>query len=397
VLALDTNTLIVVTAITLILTASAILISWLINRQIAGANHWSLGYLFLASGILLQATQEYLNPLISIGLANHTIVAGGYLIWMGSRMFQGRQALPFHYFIILQLVLFMMLALLKLESSGLADRTILMSAILGALSLLIASELLRKNAQRNLSTTITGIVFVLLAIAFIARGLSVEILPKQGNMVTVGKHSHITYLFAIVFNIPIAFGFIIMLTERLENRLQKLANTDFLTGLHSRRAIVEAADRLISRSNRSHSSTSLVMMDLDHFKNINDTYGHQAGDALLSHFADTMRQCFRPDDLIGRIGGEEFIAILTNTGFADAMEAAERLRTTFEKEPTAFSGHQIDATVSIGIATTEHGAETFNQLFKDADKALYHAKGTGRNCIASILDSAIVPVNSTIS
>ncbi len=396
-LALDTNTLIVVTAITLILTASAILISWLINRQIAGANHWSLGYLFLASGILLQATQEYLNPLISIGLANHTIVAGGYLIWMGSRMFQGRQALPFHYFIILQLVLFMMLALLKLESSGLADRTILMSAILGALSLLIASELLRKNAQRNLSTTITGIVFVLLAIAFIARGLSVEILPKQGNMVTVGKHSHITYLFAIVFNIPIAFGFIIMLTERLENRLQKLANTDFLTGLHSRRAIVEAADRLISRSNRSHSSTSLVMMDLDHFKNINDTYGHQAGDALLSHFADTMRQCFRPDDLIGRIGGEEFIAILTNTGFADAMEAAERLRTTFEKEPTAFSGHQIDATVSIGIATTEHGAETFNQLFKDADKALYHAKGTGRNCIASILDSAIVPVNSTIS
>ena len=396
-LALDTNTLIVVTAVTLILTASAILISWLINRQIAGANHWSLGYLFLASGILLQATQEYLNPLISIGLANHTIVAGGYLIWMGSRMFQGRQALPFHYFIILQLVLFMMLALLKLESSGLADRTILMSAILGALSLLIASELLRKNAQRNLSTTITGIVFVLLAIAFIARGLSVEILPKQGNMVTVGKHSHITYLFAIVFNIPIAFGFIIMLTERLENRLQKLANTDFLTGLHSRRAIVEAADRLISRSNRSHSSTSLVMMDLDHFKNINDTYGHQAGDALLSHFADTMRQCFRPDDLIGRIGGEEFIAILTNTGFADAMEAAERLRTTFEKEPTAFSGHQIDATVSIGIATTEHGAETFNQLFKDADKALYHAKGTGRNCIASILDSAIVPVNSTIS
>jgi len=397
VLALDTNTLIVVTAITLILTASAILISWLINRQIAGANHWSLGYLFLASGILLQATQEYLNPLISIGLANHTIVAGGYLIWMGSRMFQGRQALPFHYFIILQLVLFMMLALLKLESSGLADRTILMSAILGALSLLIASELLRKNAQRNLSTTITGIVFVLLAIAFIARGLSVEILPKQGNMVTVGKHSHITYLFAIVFNIPIAFGFIIMLTERLENRLQKLANTDFLTGLHSRRAIVEAADRLISRSNRSHSSTSLVMMDLDHFKNINDTYGHQAGDALLSHFADTMRQCFRPDDLIGRIGGEEFIAILTNTGFSDAMESAERLRTTFEKEPTAFSGHQIDATVSIGIATTEHGAETFNQLFKDADKALYHAKGTGRNCIASILDSAIVPVNSTIS
>ena len=206
-LALDTNTLIVVTAITLILTASAILISWLINRQIAGANHWSLGYLFLASGILLQATQEYLNPLISIGLANHTIVAGGYLIWMGSRMFQGRQALPFHYFIILQLVLFMMLALLKLESSGLADRTILMSATLGALSLLIASELLRKNAQRNLSTTITGIVFVLLAIAFIARGLSVEILPKQGNMVTVGKHSHITYLFAIVFNIPIRLWF----------------------------------------------------------------------------------------------------------------------------------------------------------------------------------------------
>ena len=394
--ALDTNTLIIVTAITLILTSGAILISWQINRQIVGAKHWSLGYLLLASGILLQATQEYLNPLISIGLANHIIVSGFYFTWMGSRVFQGRPLLPVRHFIILHLALFMMLVLLKLESSGLADRTILMSAILGVLSLLIASELLRNNSQKNLSATITGTVFVLLSIAFIARGISVEILPERGNMVTAGKHSHITYLFAIIFNIPIAFGFIIMLTEQLENRLQKLANTDFLTGLHSRRAIVNTADRLISRSNRSSSFTSLVMMDLDHFKNINDTYGHQAGDALLSHFAEVMRQCFRPDDLIGRMGGEEFIAILTNTRFSDAIDAAERLRATFEKESVPFNGQHISATVSIGIATTEHGAETFNQLFKEADKALYHAKGTGRNCVASIINSSEISINSAM-
>ncbi|MCW8888608.1 MAG: GGDEF domain-containing protein, partial [Gammaproteobacteria bacterium] len=179
------------------------------------------------------------------------------------------------------------------------------------------------------------------------------------------------------------FGFVIMLTERLENRLRHLADTDYLTGLNSRRAVVKTAERLISRGNKSNKPTSLVMLDLDNFKVINDTYGHPAGDELLRHFGRMMRDCFRPDDLIGRMGGEEFVAVLAETKLSDAYEAAERLRATFGDKPVLVHGQDINATVSIGISTTESGSENFSQLFNRADKELYQAKKSGRNRISS--------------
>jgi diguanylate cyclase (GGDEF)-like protein len=378
---LDIQTLICVTVITLVLTASAILLTWLINRNIPGASHWAVGYLLIATGVVLQGTQEQLHPIISIGLANHSFAAGFYIIWMGARIFQDKLALPLRNFVIMHGALFISLLLFGLESGALVERTILMSLLLGFISLLIAKDLLHRHTQHNLSNTIIGVIFALLAISFMARGITVEMLPQSGTIVTGGRHSQATYLFAIIFNIVVAFGFIIMLTERLEKRLKQLADTDFLTGLKSRRAVVQTAERLISRANKNSDPTSLVMLDLDNFKVINDTYGHPAGDALLCHFSKMMRDCFRPDDLIGRMGGEEFVAVLAKTKLKDAIKTAERLRTTFENQPALINGQDINATVSIGIATTEGGAKSFKQLFKEADHALYQAKGSGRNCV----------------
>ncbi|MCW8825854.1 MAG: GGDEF domain-containing protein [Gammaproteobacteria bacterium] len=382
---LDTQTLIIITVITLILTAGAILLTWMINRKMPGANHWALGYLLIATGVLLQGTQEFLHPIISKGFANHSFAAGFYLLWMGTRIFQNKEALSLRYFIVMHLMLLMMLVLLGLDSSGLVERTILMSLLLGSISFLISFDLLRDRSDNNFSHTVIGIIFALLTIAFIARGFGAGMMPESGTMVSAGRHSHITYLFAIIFNIVVAFGFVIMLTERLENRLRHLADTDYLTGLNSRRAVVKTAERLISRGNKSNKPTSLVMLDLDNFKVINDTYGHPAGDELLRHFGRMMRDCFRPDDLIGRMGGEEFVAVLAETKLSDAFEAAERLRATFGNKPVLVHGQDINATVSIGISTTESGSENFSQLFNRADKELYQAKQSGRNRISSKL------------
>ncbi len=395
---LDTPTLIIVTAIALTLTSVAILISWQINRRISGASHWSLGCVLIAVSVLLRAASSYLHPIFSIGLAIHILVAGFYLAWMGTRIFQGKRSLPLRHFVFMQITLLLVLYLVGIGSGGFAVRTILVSGILGLFSLLIANDLLRSQVPSKLSTTFTGCILILLSIAFIVRGLSIEILLEGGNIITAGTHSKVTYLFGIVFSIAITFGLIIMLNERLEDRLQKLADTDFLTGLNSRRAIVKAGERMILRNSLDKSPTSMVIMDLDNFKIVNDTYSHLAGDATLRHFAKTMRHCFRPNDLLGRLGGEEFIAILANTRLNDAIEAAERLRVTFEKEPTRFNKQMINATVSVGIATAEHGAESFNQLFKDADHSLYQSKNSGRNQVSSTISAsrcAIPAINDT--
>jgi len=394
---LDPKTLIIIAAITLIITSGAILISSIINRHVAGAKQWALGYMLIATGVILQTTQQYIHPIFSIVLMNQLITAGCYLAWMGARIFQRKSPLPLRYFIIVQLILLLMFTLIGLEGSGFTNRVVLMSAVIALLSALTARELITNYNKKNIATTITGITFALLAIVFIARGISIEIFPERGNMLTAGKAPVITYFITLIFNILITFGFIIMLTERLENRLQQLADTDFLTGLDSRRAIVNSAERLISRGQYENSNTALLMMDLDKFKQVNDTYGHLAGDAVLCHFAKTMRQCLRPNDLIGRMGGEEFVAILANSSFSDTTAAAERLRAAFESEPTQFNDQLIDTTVSIGISATEDGADNFDQLFKEADHALYHAKRTGRNRIASHSDTAKIKTEESIS
>ena len=162
--------------------------------------------------------------------------------------------------------------------------------------------------------------------------------------------------------------------------LKELALTDGLTGLPNRRAVDDWATRQISEAARYRFPLCVVLMDLDHFKSINDKYGHEAGDTVLKKFSDILKGDFRRSDICGRIGGEEFLFVLTHASLKEAKQVAERVRAQLEATPFDFGGKSVVVTASFGIAGFEEPpAPEFNRLVARADAALYSAKRLGRN------------------
>ncbi len=179
-------------------------------------------------------------------------------------------------------------------------------------------------------------------------------------------------------------GMIIDITERkrLEANLEKQARIDSLTGLNNRRYFYELLQHELSRSERFGSSLSLLMIDIDHFKRFNDIYGHNAGDSILKEMGIICLHAMREVDIIGRIGGEEFAAVLPGLDLPLAVEAAERLRIVISDSVVELSGGEtVHFTVSIGAACLVDRDESIGALLKRADNALYEAKRDRRNCV----------------
>ena len=167
-----------------------------------------------------------------------------------------------------------------------------------------------------------------------------------------------------------------LMALRKAEAARRMAQTDELTGLANRRAVMDWLDRKIASRRADESEVSLIMFDIDHFKQVNDTYGHQAGDEVLKQVSRIAREVAREEDLIGRMGGEEFIIGMANAGTFVARTVAERLRRVIAAE-SAVAGIPA-VTVSVGYATSVE-CDTSLGMFARADAALYEAKGAGRN------------------
>src|ERR1700728_3526550 len=162
--------------------------------------------------------------------------------------------------------------------------------------------------------------------------------------------------------------------------LEELAQTDSLTGLPNRRAIEDWTKRELSGAERHGFELWVAIADLDHFKRINDTYGHEVGDMVLKRFAGVLRRNTRASNLCGRIGGEEFVIALSHVDRAGVETAIERIRLQFEAEEFSFGGRVLKATASFGIAAFQGSLDPSpDTLLRNADAALYRAKHEGRN------------------
>jgi diguanylate cyclase (GGDEF)-like protein/PAS domain S-box-containing protein len=172
--------------------------------------------------------------------------------------------------------------------------------------------------------------------------------------------------------------------KRLEEELSIQARLDYLTGLDNRRSFMEKGGIELSRSQRYNTALSVLMLDIDYFKRINDTYGHQVGDLVLKTLSMTFQSILRDVDIFGRLGGEEFGIVLPETGIDEAFEVAERLREVISAAEVSLpAGLPIHFTVSIGIAARENKMTNIDMLINEADKALYRAKESGRNKVCT--------------
>lgn len=184
------------------------------------------------------------------------------------------------------------------------------------------------------------------------------------------------------------------LQDRLQDNYQRslaLALTDSLTGLYNRRYLMAHLDGLMARAADGAQGPSLLMLDIDHFKQVNDTHGHAAGDAVLREVASRIARNVRGFDLVARYGGEEFVVVMPDTSLSVASMVAERLRTMVAAKPISLCDDEgeIDATISVGIAAAREGGDSATQLLQRADKALYAAKGRGRNCVVSSVSETL--------
>jgi len=176
--------------------------------------------------------------------------------------------------------------------------------------------------------------------------------------------------------------------KRSEELLLELATTDGLTGLANRRHFMGRGDAELGRARRTGQPVSCIMFDVDHFKKFNDAYGHDAGDAVLKALARTARETLRGIDVLGRLGGEEFAALLPETGLEAALQVAERLRVAVAGMGLVHGGTPLAVTISLGVAQAAGPEETLEALLKRADQAMYEAKQSGRNRVVASRSAA---------
>ena len=243
--------------------------------------------------------------------------------------------------------------------------------------------------------TLTAALYSGVAIFELATTLSQDlVLKKQGAIMVLGLTQ--TASIAGTSILTGLFIALLMLTvnAQMANRLKDLLSTDELTRLGSRRGFNEQAPSYIARCEQAGNMIAVLMLDIDHFKRINDRYGHPVGDAILKHCARQMRTSLRPDAMLARYGGEEFCALVPVDHFTDARAVGERLRQQVNAHPFGFAGFEIPCTISVGIAFA-HADQPLSQAIERADQALYEAKRTGRNRVMIFGESSNVLSNAS--
>lgn len=210
--------------------------------------------------------------------------------------------------------------------------------------------------------------------------LFLPVAPDAGeDIMRTGSPMFVTYIAGVMLELARCFAMVLLLVERMLVDLRHAARTDGLTGLLNRSAVLADGQVQLQRSRRQGRPLALLLVDVDHFKQVNDRCGHLAGDQVLRHFADLLQHCVQGHDhLLGRYGGEEFVLVLQGRTQRAAMERAVAIRTRLQQYPALLASGPVSVTASIGLAMDE-GQGDLSTLLAAADAALYRAKAAGRD------------------
>jgi diguanylate cyclase (GGDEF)-like protein len=374
---LDTPTLLIVLIVSNLLMAGAMWIAFA-GRFRDGLGQWTGALVMQGLAWLLVAVRDVVTPLVAI--------AGAYAFLAYCWSLQLSALLEFHNrrtprwllygpvaIAFLVFFIYVIEPRQRLAYSGLAFGIAQLITGLALLHYRIAAE---HRTRWLLAGSYMVLGAGLLWVGLTALLQPEAILPTSGAALTAGP----ALLAFYAVTIASSFAFILMHKERADRESYALATTDSLTGVYNRRTFAELAEPQLSRSRRSKLPVSLLMLDLDHFKRINDTYGHLAGDHVLKAFSALVRSCLRKEDLLARYGGEEFVVLLPDSPEVAAAALAERIRSEVASKPLDVNGRSIHVTVSVGVASESGEAlPPLESMLARADEALYAAKNQGRD------------------
>jgi diguanylate cyclase (GGDEF)-like protein len=376
---LDVNTLFLVTIYVEAILGLLLLFAWAQNMAIRAVAWWGFGHLIRAASVVLFGMYGSAPELITIDLANALLFTAFAVTWTGARVFDGRPVEPVY--LVTGAVLWLLVCRLPVLADSVELRSMIASGIITAYTWLTAYEFWRGRGEALVSRW--PAIFMLFAhgALFLLRTPLVSVLAWSPTNNNIFGSVWLTVLSfeALLFTISIAFILLAMAKERTELRHRTAAMVDPLTGIANRRAFLQEAGVIAKRYASRPRPTAVLLVDLDHFKSINDRFGHALGDRVLEIFAAATLESLRATDLVGRIGGEEFAAVLYDTNRDKAAAVAERIRVAFAKAAQEVDGRPVCATVSIGVVHCEGVVLDVPELLAQADQALYFAKENGRN------------------
>jgi diguanylate cyclase (GGDEF)-like protein len=377
---LSVVTLKVVAGLVVWITALALLLIHRLNRSLPGPGWWSSG--LLCNALAMQVTAWHDSPLapFDIFVLNTGLYASLCLRLAGFQRFIGRPVA-----IIGPLLLSAVgvaLAVFWFTGTAVPQRALVYAAVTAVLSGRIVGLLMGGAKRPLLSRRVVAGIYGLNALVPLCIAWRIWQRPQPLEALVNSPEIAAFYLWGIVFSLSGCLGKVIMVFEHLQEELANQASHDSLTGLLNRRAFEAQAGKMVIRQRRRAGSLGLMIMDLDHFKLVNDNFGHAAGDSALAEFGRLARQVLRESDLFARFGGEEFVALLHDCDREGAEATAERLRRRLAETTLETPAGPVGLTVSIGLAYSEDANVDLADLLRRADGALYQAKDAGRNCLA---------------
>ena len=343
---------------------------------------WVRGLLLLPFSFVLFALRGQIPDWVSIVVANTILVVAFALFMQALRAFNGRSK-PSIALVALIGVTVVGEILLTYVWPTLNGRIGLLSTVIATMLLIGVHAIYRKpeaitRPEHIVATMLLIGVAILVVRAIVTPDTHLAVLtmstPMQG----------VVFTYASLMPVIASSGFLLMCGERLNKDLARLATLDPLTGIFNRRTMAELAHKAVAASKRHGRALSLLVLDIDHFKRINDQFGHEAGDLALRRVVELIRGELRESDLFARIGGEEFAVVLPEADEASATAMAERVRLRLFNAGFAISGWPVELQVSIGVGSLGPEISDLETLFRHTDRAMYAAKRTGRNRVVSV-------------
>jgi diguanylate cyclase (GGDEF)-like protein len=367
--------LLAVTVFTPALAGCLLLLSWLQHRKVTALALWGFGFITASvATTLIIILRGEIPDFWSIIVGNALLAAAYGILWSGARAFDDKNV---SILLALMGVVFWLIACsIGLVYARPEARATVMAAIGIVYTLLVVFELWRGRGDEVWRWPIM--------VLLLAHAAAIPIhIPLAGGWIHPDPSDMDLLTFAIFEGafvcVSAAYLFGGLAKDRISARYRRASLTDPLTGVANRRGFLHRGERLLMRARFAREPMAVISFDLDRFKSINDRYGHIIGDKVLISFCRLATSHLRPNDLFGRLGGEEFASLLPDTGRYDALQLAERVRKAFEASFHTTGQYAFSTSVSVGVATSDDEQSELNALLIAADQAVYRAKTLGRN------------------
>lgn len=384
---LDIRTIMVMLAMLTLMLAALLELARLHAGSVQGIRQWALAN--LCSGLGLGLAYFYSTPTAghqwAIVMGSTLLASGIGLQFNGIQRYKGLPSDVRVAALIVGIVIIVNVWLAVLQPD--IRMRAIANSLLYALGYATCAHALLIRIESPLRTAywFTGLSFAVLSAVLLARSVVIWLSPPgvYTGIYTQLPINSLLFLIASMVQLFVTFGFVLMLNYRLVTDMQKLASRDALTGAFNRRRLEEEAALQQARHLRTGGTLAIMLIDIDHFKSINDHYGHQTGDQVLRRLVAIAQTATRADDYFARFGGDEFCFLLPATTEQEAYVLADRLRGIYAAEVLQFMGSSLKSTITIGVADSTHVGLAFPALLAAADQALYRAKQQGRNQVAA--------------